>query len=348
MVDPGWEPTHRVPDGGIDARPEPDNGVAPAARLDAGLPVRVVDAQPGWEQIVCSNGWTAWVEAARLEALPHVSAPVAPAAPSGGGASPAEAGAPEGPTGFLDSLNKPGNGVLAGVIAVLASAVLSLLLWPVLAVPGEIVGSLLPDADCTAKVPGSTGMYLCSVWVGLLQIAGGLLALVATLFFRRPLMHGLRKITPRGSGVLVGPMVGTALFGLVFASVHRDTAGGSGLVPQRVFPAVIGLVIFLAPRLGAAMAQRAQGFFGARERIPPVARALLAVAVPLLLSYVMMNQERVSDTALKEQVIVLATMGTGFAALVPRDGDLVGWAMRLLQPRRWRMPQRRVANRESP
>jgi hypothetical protein len=65
---PAWGPTHRVPADGLDAWQEPDPAAAPVARLDAGLEVRVQRTDGGWAQIVCENGWSAWVDERRLEA----------------------------------------------------------------------------------------------------------------------------------------------------------------------------------------------------------------------------------------------------------------------------------------
>jgi hypothetical protein len=63
-----WAPTHRVPAEGLDAWQEPDPAAAPIARLDAGLEVRVERTDGAWAQIVCENGWSAWVDDRRLEA----------------------------------------------------------------------------------------------------------------------------------------------------------------------------------------------------------------------------------------------------------------------------------------
>jgi hypothetical protein len=63
-----WAPTHRVPVEGLDAWQEPDPAAAPIARLDAGLEVRVERTDGAWAQIVCENGWSAWVDDRRLEA----------------------------------------------------------------------------------------------------------------------------------------------------------------------------------------------------------------------------------------------------------------------------------------
>ena len=71
--------THTVPGGGTRAWADPDPAAAAVATLDAGLPVRVLEAQPnGWAHVLCSNGWTAWVDGRVLQPV-DVAAPVAAA-----------------------------------------------------------------------------------------------------------------------------------------------------------------------------------------------------------------------------------------------------------------------------
>jgi hypothetical protein len=62
-----WEPSHLVPPEGLPAWETPDGRTAPATQLWGGLPVQVVEHWNGWARIVCSNEWTAWVDAARLQ-----------------------------------------------------------------------------------------------------------------------------------------------------------------------------------------------------------------------------------------------------------------------------------------
>jgi hypothetical protein len=179
-------------------------------------------------------------------------------------------------------------------------------------------------------------MYFCSVKAGFLTALGPLLTIVIVIFFRRPLTAQLQKLTaklPENSNLLVSPLLATGLFTMVHAAVHDNTAEQTGIVPQRMFPAVVGLFTFGAARFGPAVAQRYGATIDKRDRIPAVARVLLALAVPLVASYFLTNQERVSDTALKEQAITLLTLFTSYAAFVPRDGDLLGAGQRLLSSR---------------
>jgi hypothetical protein len=74
-----WTPTHRIPPGGAACWATPDGATAAlAARLDAGLEVRVVDGQGPWAHVECSNGWTTWVDARLLEQLAPATPPPPP------------------------------------------------------------------------------------------------------------------------------------------------------------------------------------------------------------------------------------------------------------------------------
>jgi hypothetical protein len=61
-----WTPDHTVPDVGMWAYAEPDPGAAPVAPLDPRLPVQVDERLGDWAHVVCSNGWTCWVDGRQL------------------------------------------------------------------------------------------------------------------------------------------------------------------------------------------------------------------------------------------------------------------------------------------
>jgi hypothetical protein len=67
--------THVVPAEGLPAWAGPDGSGPPAANLDPGLDLMVLESRGEWAHIRCSNGWEAWVDGRRLVA----SAPAPPA-----------------------------------------------------------------------------------------------------------------------------------------------------------------------------------------------------------------------------------------------------------------------------
>ncbi|MFD0277290.1 YrhB domain-containing protein [Kitasatospora sp. NPDC127111] len=66
---PVWQPTHLVPEGGMEAWAEPDPALEPVVRIDAGVELQVVERAGDWARIVCSNGWSAWVDGRAMERL---------------------------------------------------------------------------------------------------------------------------------------------------------------------------------------------------------------------------------------------------------------------------------------
>ncbi|WP_435842573.1 hypothetical protein [Streptomyces laurentii] len=62
-------PTHVVPRTGLAAWEAPDPAL-PTEPLDAFLPVRLLDRVGDWGQVLCSNGWSAWVDARLLVSVP--------------------------------------------------------------------------------------------------------------------------------------------------------------------------------------------------------------------------------------------------------------------------------------
>ncbi|MFF8602070.1 hypothetical protein ACF06M_24505 [Streptomyces sp. NPDC015238] len=66
---PDFRPTHVVPGDGLPAWEAPDPAV-PTQSLDAFLPVRLTARVGDWGQVLCSNGWSAWVDARLLVSVP--------------------------------------------------------------------------------------------------------------------------------------------------------------------------------------------------------------------------------------------------------------------------------------
>lgn len=70
MTTPGFLPTHVVPPGGLPAWEAPDPS-RPTAALDPLLPVQLLDRRGDWGQVLCANGWSAWVDGRLLVAVPR-------------------------------------------------------------------------------------------------------------------------------------------------------------------------------------------------------------------------------------------------------------------------------------
>ncbi|MFF7528963.1 SH3 domain-containing protein [Streptomyces bobili] len=70
MTTPGFRPTHVVPQQGMPAWEAPDPA-RPTVALDPLLPVRLVERRGDWGHVLCSNGWSAWVDGRHLVAVPQ-------------------------------------------------------------------------------------------------------------------------------------------------------------------------------------------------------------------------------------------------------------------------------------
>jgi hypothetical protein len=57
-----FAPTHTVPPQGMQAWAAPDPNGAIVATLGGGLPIQVTEVRGAWANVLCSNGWTGWVD----------------------------------------------------------------------------------------------------------------------------------------------------------------------------------------------------------------------------------------------------------------------------------------------
>ncbi|MCH0542916.1 hypothetical protein I3F58_25845 [Streptomyces sp. MUM 203J] len=69
IVDPDFRATHVVPRAGLSAWETPGTS-APTVPLDPFLPVRLTERTGDWGRVLCSNGWSAWVDARLLVSVP--------------------------------------------------------------------------------------------------------------------------------------------------------------------------------------------------------------------------------------------------------------------------------------
>ena len=59
---PQWMPSHSVPPQGMRAWAAPDPSGPVVANLAPGLPIQVSEVRGAWARVICSNGWTGWVD----------------------------------------------------------------------------------------------------------------------------------------------------------------------------------------------------------------------------------------------------------------------------------------------
>ena len=225
------------------------------------------------------------------------------------------------------------SGVL-GLLLLLAVGTLgSYLLWPLFALPLSVVSDILPTKTCSNEIVGTTGMRLCGMQAGLIKMIGPLALGVGVFFARKPLTRWtqtLAKRLPVGLRPLVAPLLAIALFLLVWAGTHSDSSDQSGLLPQKAFPVLIGAYTYAVMQWGPSLQDRMNGFLDVRDQVPFVARLVVTLSVPTLVSLVLTNQERVSDPAFKEQLVVVIGLVLAYLLLVPRSVDVAAVSARLM------------------
>lgn len=59
---PQWAPSHSVPPQGLRAWGAPDPAGPVVANLAPGLPIQVAEVRGAWARVICSNGWTGWID----------------------------------------------------------------------------------------------------------------------------------------------------------------------------------------------------------------------------------------------------------------------------------------------
>ncbi len=233
--------------------------------------------------------------------------------------------------------NAEPTGVGGAAVVLVASALLSVVGWVPLSLPARFLDGLVPAGGCVGSDPGSLFMYVCSAKVAALKIAGPL-AIVALLIVLRArlvpiVIRGAQRL-PAEARSLVAPLLATALFVMSWGDIHAATGSETGILPQTVFPAVVGLFTYAVTRWNEA-AQRALGtLFDRRDRLSRGMRYGAAIGIPLVVSLIITNEQRVSQTALKEQIVVIVGLVTGYLALAPRGGDILAGARELAASRR--------------
>ncbi|NLE95396.1 MAG: hypothetical protein GX600_06915 [Dehalococcoidia bacterium] len=214
-----------------------------------------------------------------------------------------------------------------------ACALVSLIFGRILGLPAQLIRDILPTGTCTNEVPGTFGMYLCSMKVGIMTVVGPVLVMVVLFLFRKPLFAAVPKVNEKIPGqwqFLLPPVVAAMAFTMSWAGYHVQTWNKIGLVPHSVFPAVIGLFTYAVARFGPELGRSLESLFQVRDGIPRFLRYVLVVAIPLTIALIITYQDRVSNEALKEQFVVLVGLAMAYLLVAPRpDSEPLGGAARV-------------------
>jgi hypothetical protein len=177
-------------------------------------------------------------------------------------------------------------------------------------------------------------MYGCSAVAGFVVIAGSLVIVLALFVLRRPIAKAVAALTartPAEARFLIAPTVATLAFTIAWAGAHHATATQTGWVPQTLFPAVIGFFLYAIARWGEGIRRVLGPLLDLRDRFPIGYRLVAALLIPLVVALIITNEQRVTETAKKEQVVAVLALLTGFVALLPRSGSPLSGIERTLR-----------------
>lgn len=221
---------------------------------------------------------------------------------------------------FLESAAADASGLKATMAVAIAAAAVAIIGWIPLGWPVQTIGAAVPQPACFGSGPIT---WACSAVAAVATLAAPVALLVVLFLGRKRIAEVIRANVERLPVVarfLVGPSVATALFVLTWASAHHDVLQW-GLVPQILFPALVGLFGWITVRWNLAIQQRLAAFFERRDALPRSRRFAVAAAVPAVLGIVLGIDP--DGFAWKEQLVVLAGLASVYLALVPRTGDLI-------------------------
>lgn len=223
---------------------------------------------------------------------------------------------------YLERAADDESGLRATLAVAVAAALVSIVGWLPLAYPIRAITGVVPVGDCFG-VPAGPLEYACSAKVALLTLAAPAALLILLVVFRSRIADVIKRNVERvpvAARFLVGPLVATALFVITWANAHLDVFQW-GLVPQIVFPAVVGLFGWVTVRWNVAIQDRLARFFERRDALTRRRRFAIAAAVPAVLGIALGLDP--AGFPWKEQAIVLIGLGSAYLALVPRRGDLL-------------------------
>jgi hypothetical protein len=221
---------------------------------------------------------------------------------------------------FLESAAADASGMRATLAVAIAAAAVAVVGWIPLGWPVQTLGAAVPQPTCFGNGPLT---WACSALAAVATLAAPVALLAVLLVARKRIAEVIRANVERLPVVarfLVGPSVATALFVLTWASAHHDVMQW-GLVPQILFPALVGLFGWITVRWNLAIQQKLAAFFARRDALSRRRRFAIAAAVPAALGIVLGIDPE--GFAWKEQFVVLAGLASVYLALVPRTGDLI-------------------------
>jgi hypothetical protein len=156
--------------------------------------------------------------------------------------------------------------------------------------------------------------------VGLVAILPSIVIIVIMFFLRKSLNNWMKSLSeklPENARFIVPPIIATIVFSLAWSWYHIDTSGLTGIIPNRIFPAIVGLFTYSVIQFGPKIQNSMASFFRARDKVPIFFRYVLVLAIPMGIALLITIEERVTAEALKEQFVVIIALIAAYLLVSP-------------------------------
>ncbi len=216
------------------------------------------------------------------------------------------------------------NPIVKIIVVFVAGILVSRVFWLLGFFP-NLFKFVINPGNCSGHDTMTIGMYLCSAMVAFKMLLGPLIFMAFIFLFRKVIFkffNQFRPKIPEDFRFFLNPLVATLIFTILWAGSHFTTGSTTGIIGQRSFPAVIGLFTYVTTEYYIQIQIKLKDFFDKRDKFPKITRYLFAFLIPIILSFIITLQHRVSSVAVKEQFIVLVSLICGYLVLIPKKGKI--------------------------
>jgi hypothetical protein len=214
---------------------------------------------------------------------------------------------------------------IARIVSILiVCIIISRVFWFLGYVPNSFKHIINPG-DCSGVELKSLEMYFCSAMVAFKTLAGPIIFMIVLFVFRKQVFKQVKRLQPlipKDYRFLLIPAVSTLIFTIVWSGSHYTTSRTAGLIDQRNFPALIGIFSYVTTYYYKQIQVKLANFFEKRDKIPKILRYGIAFLTPILISLIITYQSRVTHVTVKEQLIVVISLISGYLVLVPKKGAI--------------------------
>lgn len=186
---------------------------------------------------------------------------------------------------FFRRASEEKTGWMAGLVVLVAAALVNVVFWWPLQYPPQWLGSLIgifAPTSC-AQYPFGTWRYdVCGWGLAAFALSGTFLVAGLVFAFRKAIrhsLHALLKRLPAEMGFLWPPLVATLLFTMGWASIPFHGFTRKGIVWDGFFPTLVGVFTWALLRYRRPMFRVVPGLMARRDRLPEWVKYVLAFAL---------------------------------------------------------------------